>query len=102
MNERDPDEWLEHTLARRRVNAPDYLVQRIVAQIPDDESDPLSTVLDWLRASLWRPAAAMLLPIAIGFSAGFVSTPSGVHEPQTLLFAETLDEVIDEVTNDEV
>ena len=69
------DESLDKDLAALKAaqpTAPAYLQQRILANLP--EREPMLELLDWLRASAWRPVTAAALPLMFG---GDGSQPAG-------------------------
>ena len=68
-------EWLDELLAEPHA-APRALARRIVQALPSQSRR--QRILDWLlpadrESRLWRPAAAALLPMALGFALGFGS-----------------------------
>ena len=68
-------EWLDELLAEPHA-APRALARRIVHALPSQSR--WQRFLDWLlpadrESRLWRPAAAALLPLALGFALGFGS-----------------------------
>ncbi len=87
----DIQKALERDLERLRASrpaAPAYLQERIMANLP--ERDPWQDLLDWLRASTWRPVAAAALPLLLGFTVGLTAGDDLELEPTTesLIFAE--------------
>ncbi len=74
-------------LAAQRPAAPDYLQQRILANLP--EREPAVELLAWLRGSAWRLATATALPLALGFVMGITSGVEDVSYTDSLLYAET-------------
>ena len=79
------------------VRAPAHLAGRIAGAV----ADPPQRLLDWLGASLWRPAVAAGLPLAFGFLVGVLLPPSQTDDSEMMLdiglmaFAESYEELPD-------
>ena len=63
------DELLQHTLASNHEATPG-LEQRILNNLT--ERDPWQAVIDWFAISFWRPMVTAALPLALGFTLGWV------------------------------
>ncbi len=63
------DELLQHALASDHQATPG-LEQRIFDNLR--ERDPWQAVIDWFATSFWRPMVTAALPLALGFTLGWV------------------------------
>ena len=91
MNDEELDRQLDR-LSQTRKPAPDYLAPRILANVPARE--PIEVIFGWFSAALWRPVAAAMLPLLLGFIAGTgnVEDTDTWYEAEALVFVDVLEE----------
>ncbi len=89
---------LESELAKLREHqATPGLDVKILAELPT--RDGVQRIVDWLSASLWRPALAAAIPLALGFILGITIPEEDsqlADELSLLVFSETYEELQDD------
>jgi len=88
MTDADP---LLQRLQTDQARAPAYLASRITANLP--QRDPLDEVFGWVQGRLWRGAALVVLPLAVGFFAAQSFEQPNAYSPDSLLYVDGIEEL---------